>query len=138
MLYIRNLRMRRLQAAFEGGEGFYERPRALARRMVDFVPGAQVPDEAREQSFGAPHGLEREVRDVVSDASNDAAHLVPQECGEINVSEDELDALDVAVEMCALAREYARAAPRLIPGERDEAAEERERDEEEDKMPHSD
>ena len=96
--------MCRLQTVFEIGKRFDKRPRALARGGIDRMPRTQVADESREQAFDGAHRLKREVRDIVTDAAREAAHLLPRERGEIDAAQDECGALDATVEARARRR----------------------------------
>ena len=128
--------MCRLQTTLEIGECLYERSRALARRDIDFVPGTQMPDKACEKTLGGAYRLKRKVRDIVARAREETAHFFPEERAEVDVLQDEFDALDIPIETGAAFRKYARAATRFILGEREESAEKTYRDKDEDKIRH--
>lgn len=97
---------------------------------------AQAPDDARKETFGSAHRLEREMRPVMPDAGPDAPRLGAQKGIEIDVGQDEFDLFYVSVETRAGRGEESRTAPRLIPRERKKTDEERERGEDEDEIPH--
>ncbi len=120
----------------EIGKGLYEFARGRARTDVMLVPRAQVADEPREEAFGRPHGLERELRESVPEAAGRAPELALEERAEIDMREDELDALDFPVEARARACEEACAAPRLVGDEREEPREEEKGGEDEEEVRH--
>lgn len=128
--------MRRFQAALKVGERFYERARAFARSGLDFVPRTQMPHDAGEQTLRGAHRLEREVRDIVADASDDAAYLVAQERPEVDMRENELDALNAPIEAGAPFGKEPDVPARLMLGQRQKCDEKCERDENEDEGGH--
>lgn len=100
------------------------------------MPGAQVANESREQSFGRAHRLKCEVCDIVPNAVHRTEHFIPRERGKVNVLQNEFDARDAPVEAGAHFGENARAATLLIPRERKKTGEERERDGDEEEVCH--
>lgn len=95
-----------------------------------------MPDEAREKTFHDAYRLEREVDDIVPNAVDETAYLVPQERGQVDMRKDKLHAFNRVVETGARRSEDARPARGLIPREHKKAYEERKRDEDENKMRH--
>ena len=88
---------------------------------------AKASHHACEKSLGEAYDLERNMRDVVRDMTQDTAKFVPQKCRKVYVRENKLDALDVLVEVGAFAREKTSAVPCLIVGKYEKTREERER-----------
>jgi len=100
------------------------------------VPDTQVSDETREQSFSGTHRLERKVRNIMPDAAHEQSYLASQECGEIDTLQDEFDMCNVPVKAIALRGEQSLSSTLLEVGQYEETAEEREREEDEDKRYH--
>lgn len=96
----------------------------------------EAPDEPRETALSGAHGLERNMRNVMPDATPRTARFFTREGGEVYVREDELHVRDFSVKAFALARKHARATPRLIPRKREESGEEPERNKDENEMHH--
>lgn len=76
------------------------------------------------------------MRYSMPDVVRRVARFLAREGDEVYMREDKLDARDLLVEALTFAREHARATPRLISREREEAGDERERDDDEDEMRH--
>ena len=128
--------MRCVKRVLELGKCLYEFPSALARHGGTLGPHAQIADKTREEMFNLPHRLERDVCDRVSEARHRVTSLISRKCGKIDMRDNELDLLDVLVEPGALCGEKPHAPARLVPRERDEPCEKRERESERDEVRH--
>ena len=128
--------MSRFEAALEISQCLHKRPRCLARSDINRMPCVEIPDKAGKQTFNGAHCLERKVDDIVADAVREAAHLIPQECGEVDVRENEFNVFNLPVKARAERSEQAHSAFGLIPRECKKSAEEGECHEDEKEVRH--
>jgi hypothetical protein len=104
ILYLRNLGMCCFQTTLEIGECFHKLSRTLPRSSIDFVPRAQVSNEAREKTFDSAHRHKRKMRYVMFTTTYETAYLVSEERAEIDVRQNEFNALDIPIKTGALRR----------------------------------
>ncbi len=116
-----------LELPLEIGKCLHKLSHTFARNGSGRLPRVEIADEARQEALGGAHDYEREMYAVMPDAVQGAMHLVPHECGEIDMRQDECDMLDRMVKVGTFFGEEAPAAARLILGKREESGEERER-----------
>lgn len=128
--------MCRLQTALEIRKRLHKLSHIFPRSGIDIVPRAQVADSARKEPFNSTYHLQREVCDGVTHERNESANLVAHECTKVNMFKDEVYALNLVVQTCALAREYAGTASRFALGKRNEPPEKCSCDEDENERYH--
>lgn len=102
------------------------------------MPGTQMPDEARKQTLGGAYHLKREMCDVMAHAADDTTHFVSRECAKVNMLQNELDTLDIAVKARTLFGKKAYAATYFIFDEREKSGEKRKCNKDEDEIHHDD
>lgn len=128
--------MGRFKPTLEIRKCLYKLSHIPSRNSIDVVTGAQVPNDACKKALGGAHRLEREMRDIVANARNKATDLVTQECAQIDIPQNKLNALNRVIKAFTLSCEETHALARLVVGEHNKATEEHECNEDENKCCH--
>ena len=108
----------------ELGECADERTRTLVRCALAWAIRAQMPHQAREESFEKTDACEREMGKVMGQAMHEALRLFVHEAGEVDMCEYERAPFDRLVEAFAVRREDPCPPTRLEQEESDIADQE--------------
>ena len=130
--------MCRLESIFEIGQGPHISRSALARRCIVYVSSTQMPNGAREETFGRAHYQKRKMRNVVSETSRKTTYFIEEKCTEIYVGQDKFNTYNVLIETRAKSCEDSRAATLFVSDECKETDEEHERRENKEEVRHGD
>ena|GEM_PF-3636296 len=127
--------MRRFETVLEVRKCLHELSRTLARRG-NLVPHAQIAHSARKQTLHRTHRLQREIGYRMPCAIRCVTYLLTRKCAQVYVLHDKLNPFHLRIKRVAACREESYPLPCLVLREQEEPCEERERDEEYDKVGH--